>query len=218
MKIFKSILLIVPFAFMACNKTESTTETTATEQTPETTLSDSPAEQDKSEIEKTVKGMYHWLENKKSQYGNKYIIKDSLIIGYDMADQKLYVGELHESGFFAEEFISNMDRIIKKQDELLRTGKVEWNNYDMIPFHGDVNNWCNCQDVPTDTDPYGQIKITFTKLNQKEADIFWKWNVSKDVDPSWAEPKYAIRMAKKNNKWKIAWMEGWDYDVNTKAE
>lgn len=218
MKTLKSILLLLPFAFFACNKTENTAETAPTEQTLEITASDSSSEHDKNEIEKKVKDMYRWFENKKDWKGNKYIIKDSLIVGYDMADQKLYLRELQESGYFAEEFISNMGRIIKKQDELLRTGKVEWLDNDMIPFHGDVNNWCNCQDVPTDTDPYGQIKITFTKLNQKEADIFWKWNVSKDVDPSWAEPKYAIRMAKKNNKWKIAWMEGWDYDVNTKAE
>jgi hypothetical protein len=218
MKTLKNILLSLPFAFMACNKTENTAETTIAEQTPETTLSDSSAEQNKSEIEKTVKDMYHWYENKKHWKGNKYIIKDSLIVGYEMADQELYLNELRESGFFAEEFITNMDRIIKKQDELLRTGKVEWFDNDMTPFNGDANNWCNCQDYPTDNDPFGQIKFTFTKLNKNEADIFWKWNVTEDAHPSWHEFKYTMRMVKESEKWKIAWMEGWDYKLNTTSE
>lgn len=204
---------------MACNKTENTTETIITEQTSETITPDNAVEQDKKEIEKLVKDMYRWNGNGDLGYEFKNIVKDSLIVGYDIVSSEVCLKKLRESGFFAEEFVFNMNKIIKKQDELLRTGKVEWLDGDMSPFEVDnANNWCNCQDEPTDNDPYGQIKITFTKLNQKEADIFWKWNVTKDVDPSWAEPKYTIRLVKENNKWKIAWMEGWDYDVNTKAE
>ncbi|PZR23832.1 MAG: hypothetical protein DI539_02335 [Flavobacterium psychrophilum] len=203
---------------MACNKTENTTETTITEQTPEMTLSDSSEEEDKKAIENVVKGLYHFQENKQDWKGSKEIIKDSLIVGYDMADQELYLKQLQESGFFAEEFITNMDRIIKKQDELLRTGKVEWHVNDMAPFNADADKWCNCQDVPTDDDPFGQIKITFTKLDKNKADIFWKWNVTNNTHPSWGEFIYPMRMIKENNKWKIAWMEGWDYDKNTTPE
>lgn len=220
MKSFKITIIIAAFVFIGCNTTEkdSTTDKTVGS-TVGIEIAENTTENDKQAIEKVVKEMYHWNEDGRSGYGLKDIVKDSLIVGYDMANKEAYLQKLRESGLFAEEFITNMDKIVKKQDELLRTGKVEWINGDISPFEVDnANNWCNCQDVPTDNDPFEQIKFTFTKLTPIEANIFWKWNVTKDMDPSWTEPKYAMRMVKEDNKWKIAWMQGWDYKINTTPE
>ncbi|AWH84624.1 hypothetical protein HYN59_05600 [Flavobacterium album] len=170
------------------------------------------AEKDRNEITLLVKNVYKWLNIADGPSGFSPVTKDSLIVGYDHADQKLYEKELSKSGLFAKEFVDNTARIFNKQDELLRNGKAEWQEGDMPPFGGsDVNAWCRCQDQPTDD--FDKINVVIEKMISNTADLYWNWT---GFGEDWENEHYHIKVVKENGRWKIAWMEGWDYEENVK--
>jgi len=160
------------------------------------------------EIEKLVKDMYHWVENTPDSNGFRPFVKDSLVVGYDPIGQSLYTKSLRDSGYFSQGFLDNINSIYRTQDKLLRSGKVEWYDNEMSPFHGDANQWCNCQDGAL-----SDITLHFEKVEANTAAFYWNWEVYDD--PSWANHHYHIRTVKENGKWKIDYMEGWDYKANT---
>jgi len=218
MNTIKSLVALSLLALTACNKTENSTTTQPDAAATEAeTLSTKPlsADEEQEQIEETVKSMYHWVEATqaaKQTHGWKMVIKDSLVTGYDMADHKLYLNDLRKTGFFAEEFIQNMDKIVNYQDKELRSGKAEWFLGEFSPFDADTSPWCNCQDEPTDKDAYSQIKFHFIKADPSKAELYWNWEgFGKEVE----NMHYKIRTVKENGKWKIAWMQGWDYKLNT---
>lgn len=212
MKFLKAIALIAIISLSACTKTENSAAPDSNTDQPKNKdiTTENPYEADKQEIEKLVKSMYVHHEQAHDRHSFKPVIKDTLIVGYDMTEHKLYLEKLRKTGFFTEEFITNMDNIVKKQDELLRTRKIELPEGDMPPFNGNVDSWCNCPD----NDDYNKISLHFEQINPKTAKFYWNWEGL--GDPSWAAHHYNMRTVKENGKWKIAWMEGWDYETSTR--
>jgi len=189
---------------ISCQKNESKTPAKA----PKTAVT--IIDKDKNEIEKLVKGMYRWQKKRQSLLHEfRCFVKDTVVVGLDPISHSLYLKSLHDSGFFSGEFRGNMTRIFKKQDELVRSKKVEWYTTEMGPFDSGANPWCNCQDELS----YDEISLHFEKIDTTGATFYWNWE---GVDDSWAKHHYAMRTVKENGKWKIAYMQGWDYEENTK--
>lgn len=214
MKFIKYNLLIALFIVTSCVNIEKK-ENDESETNSITELGISEKENDnpdKTEIESLIKNMYRWQENYQPKMGRDEIIKDSLIVGLDKKQHETYLKTLDETGFFAKEFLTNMTHIHETLNKMLKSGKVKWYDGDMSPFGDDSSPWCNCQDVPTDNDPYGIIKFTFSKLDNNEATLNWSWDIRED----WKGfPNYKIRTVKEDGKWKIAWMQGWNHDTST---
>lgn len=214
MKIIKYNLFIALFILASCAKTKNKeTGESETNGTAELGISkkenDNP---DKTEIESLIKNMYRWHEKHESEMSSDEIIKDSLIVGLDIKHHATYLKTLDETGFFAKEFLTNMTHIHKTLNKMLKSGEVKWYHGEMPPFGDDSSPWCNCQDVPTDNDPYEIIKFTFSKLDSNEAILNWSWDIRED----WKGfPNYKIRTVKEGGKWKIAWMQGWDHNTST---
>ena len=140
---------------ISCQKNESKTPAKA----PKTAVT--AADKDKTEIDKLVKGMYRWHKKRQSLLHEfRCLVKDTVVVGLDPISHSLYLKSLHDSGFFSGEFRGNMTRIFKKQDELVRSKKVEWYTTEMGPFDSGANPWCNCQDELS----YDEITLHFEKI------------------------------------------------------
>jgi len=193
--------------------TEAEKTTVVTKPTKDLTVSEESEETDheKIAIQTVIKNMYRWQESCRPAMQMKAIVKDGLIISFDMTKTKAHIKEIEKTGFFAQEFLDNMLKIYTTENRMLKNKEVEWLNGDMSPFGSDSSPWCNCQDVPTNNDPFGIIKFKYLEFNDQEAILNWYW----DISGGWNR-NYKIRTAKEDGKWKIAWMEGWDHDTFTK--
>ena len=203
MKILKATFIVALFSIIACKKTERQTEietTTTPAATEETTEA-----QDKEFIDKLVKDMYTWNETRNHEHEFETVVKDGYVIGYNIDSHKKFLQELGDSGFFAEDFIANMDKILQEQNKLLSSGKLKWRKGDLGPFSGDVNEWCGCQDEPA---PYTKLTTHIEDMDATTAKLYWNWE---GFGKDWAAEHYNIRTIKENGKWKIAYMQGWDY-------
>ncbi|MGQ2983466.1 hypothetical protein [Flavobacterium sp.] len=209
MKHLKTALLLCSFVFLIACKGEKEPEN-ATATKAETRRADP----DRQEITRLVKDMYWWVEKGNMSFGFQSVAKDSVVVGYDRAAQSLYEKKLEKSGLFAKEFVDNTARIFNKQDELLRNGKAEWLEGDMPPFgNPDVNAWCGCQDTPTDD--FDKIHVVIEKTTADTAELYWNWT---GFGEDWEQEHYHIKVVREKSKWKIAWMEGWDYESNVKLD
>ena len=78
-------------------------------------------------------------------------------------------------------------------------------------FSNDADPWTMCQDVPYDKpNPYDFIEINMLNLEKGEVD--WKWGkLEANSDKGWKDFSYRFRVVKENDKWKIAYLQGFDF-------
>lgn len=164
------------------------------------------AQKDKEEIQKLMQQVLRWSESNESIVLLPALTdnKDSIYIGFDLNKLKVNLVKLRETGFFTNEFIENYNHIIQNLDRKLRNKEFElWFVGDLPPFKfaNDINPWCLCQGYSSND--FHDIEII--NLNSKSGELIWKWK--KDSD--WKDFKF--RVIKEDNKWKISYMEGFDY-------
>ena len=140
--------------------------------------------------------------------------RDSIYIGFDLNKHESNLNILRATGFFANEFIENYNQIILTLDKKLRNHEyVEWLVGDLPTFRfaNGINVWCNCQDVPYDEpNPWDNIEVTIINLNNDNAEAIWKYGgIYSDI-------KYNFRVVKENGKWKIAYLEEFDFEESTR--
>jgi hypothetical protein len=211
MNIIKATIIIALLSLTACRKADekvitpiNAPSTSATQKT--------KMENDKTAIETLVKDMYLW--NSKRSYDNEFqtVVKGDKVIGYNAESHTHFLKELRDSGYFADEFIKNIDKIWQDQNKLITDGKVKWSKGDMGSFAGDVNVWCGCQDEPAE---YTKITVHFDELKDTNAKLYWNWEGFGD---DWEAIHYNMRCVKENGNWKIAYMQGWDYAASLGVE
>lgn len=160
-------------------------------------------ENDKQQLENLIRKTYEWVETKnsnndfdgiKNKKGDKYI-------ALNLNSHKKRLEEFKKTNFFAQQFIDNYNKIALKIDADLKNKKMEWFIDDMPPFGGDSNSWCNCQDNPEQY--WKTMKIKNLKIDNNKASFKWTW--------SW-EGEYSVKAVKENGVWKIAYLEGFDYN------
>lgn len=164
---------------------------------------------DKQEIEALVKKLYEWVETKNSNNDFNPIAnkKGDKYIGLDLNAHKKRLEELKKTNLFSQQFLDNYNKIALKIDSNLKTKKIEWFEGELPPFGNGANPWCNCQDNP---DNYWKtMTINHLKVENNNASFDWTW--------SWkGNFKYKVKTVKENGFWKIASLEGFNFDDFTK--
>jgi hypothetical protein len=160
----------------------------------------------KKEIQQLIRQVILWSDSKES-IELLTTIPDAngrVYIGFDMDQHTENLIRLKETKFFANEFVENYNRIILTLDRKIRNKEFEeWLVSDLPPFHfvNDVSPWCICQGFsPEDFDDVEIVNIT-----SKSGKLIWKWKKGS----SWTDFKFRVK--KEDNKWRISYMEGFDF-------
>ena len=208
--------LMLGLIFFSCNQSRSSEKPTV-EQTKNVQQVDSL--KDKEEIQNLIRQTLKWADSKSVIDILPMLTdsQDSVYIGFDMKKHKSNLDTLRATGFFANEFIENYNQIILTLDKKLRNREFdEWlvGELPTFSFANDADPWCDCQDVPYDNpSPWGNVEIEVIKLNNDKAQLIWKWGgLDSKMDSTWNDFSYKFRTIKENGKWKIAYMEGFDFD------
>lgn len=144
--------------------------------------------------------------------------RDSLYVGFDLALHQKNLETLKKSGLFATEFIENYNQIILTLDKGIKSGRYEpWLVGDLPPFffNNDHSPWCDCQD----NYEWDEVVVRPTELKTTRAALEWTWGGSSaDSLPNWKTFAYKFRAVKVEGKWKVAYLQGFDFKQSVKAD
>ena len=156
-------------------------------------------------IIRLVRQLYKWRENQDSGYdfdvlgdGEKYTS-----INKEALEAKLKL--LKDSNLFGEEFLQNYSQIAIEIDKGLSTGEIEYLEGTLPPYGTGASSWTETQDV-LDGAYWNIITIENIAINGDEATLQWFW------PKSFSSKGYKIEVKKENGKWRISYMEGFDFE------
>ena len=171
------------------------------------------------EIKVLIINILSWSDSK-----NTFIVappnvieNDTVFKSFDNAQLSKNLIILGKTGFFTKGFIDNYKNIINTLDRKLKNGDYgKWYGGELPPFRfdNDVNPWCNCQD----SFPWEEVKTEVISLDDNEGELYWKFGSDAGDDPSWSEFRYKFKVAKESGKWKIDWMEAFDFETSIKKD
>lgn len=178
-----------------------------------------PADESPQElIQNLIRQMLKWSDSNASIDLLPTADKDGICVGFDFALLNQNLGKLRETGLFAEEFIENYKCIIESIDKKVKSKNYpEWNCRESLPaaygFMVDASPWCSCQDNLS----WDIVQVEVVELDNDKGEMKWNWGkLDSSYHHSWTEFSYTFRVKKVNNKWKIAYLEGFDYAGCTK--
>jgi hypothetical protein len=207
-----------PDSHKTSKTTTDTSKQTVIKETSITKSDSTYTETDVNEIQTLVRNMLVWAESKKS-FDLVPVITDKAdtsCIGFDLEKVKANLEILQSTGYFSARFIENYNQILVTLDKEMKAKKfTAWSTGELPPFNfaNDVDPWSDCQDEPYDTpNPYDLVDVHVVNLNQKDGELYWTWGkLGADVDPSWKKFTYKFKVEKEDGKWKIAYLEGFDF-------
>jgi hypothetical protein len=217
MKKNRLLILLIGLTILSCNQTSQ--RTNSTENKAEN-LTTSENLVDKEEIQNLIIQVLIWADSKKTIDLLPMITdsEDSVYIGFDLEKHKLNLQKLKETNFFATEFIDNYNQIILTLDKGIRNSEYEqWLVGDLptFIFANDANPWCGCQDNMD----WNTVEVKVISLDNEKGDINWFWgNLSANTHSSWKEFNYNFKVVKENKKWKIAYLQGFDFKESTRKD
>lgn len=216
MKQIKLATLIFGLLLFGCNQADTKTASVKEEKV-------STSADDKEQIQNLIRQVLNWAETKNTIDLLPVLSdsKDSVYIGFDLDKHKQNLEKIQKTNLFATEFIENYNKIILTLDKGLKNGNYEkWLVGDLPPFifANDFDPWTMSQDVPYDKpNPYDFIEINIINSDKGEAE--WKWGkLELNNDKSWKDFSYKFRMVKENDKWKIAYLTGFDFKESTRKD
>lgn len=206
----KKITLFTIFAALfACkqNPKSNAMPDSTSEKLTESVSNDSLALQD------LTRQLYQWLENEYSfeDFIPKKMDKSKRF--YTEIDLDLHYNQmkiLENSGFFSVKFINLYDEIGHNINYVLEEKFTQWHVGEIPPFGSGANQWCNCQDTPSE-DYYQYITIKNINIEGNTATFAWTWGNA----PEWEVLDYHIKAEKENGKWKITSLQGFE-ELNEK--
>ncbi len=170
----------------------------------------------KGEIQALMRQMLKWADSKNAIEVLPAFSEDSTYVGFDLDKLHQNLEKLKETGFFAEEFIDNYDRIIRTLDKKIKNNEFEKWNVGELPtfaFANDASPWCSCQDNM----PWDDVEVEVVNLNGDKGELTWNWGkLSPGTDPSWKDFSYKFRVVKIDGKWKVSYLQGFDYKDSVK--
>ena len=96
-------------------------------------------------------------------------------------------------------------------DKGLKTHKYDkWHTGELptFSFANDVDPWCECQDNLS----WSLVEVDVINLNDKKGELNCKWGKSELTRaPDWKEFRYKFGVEKENGRWKISYIEGFDF-------
>jgi len=208
MKNIGILALIIGLTFLNCNQGYSINEQTDSKQNNEKS-------KDKEEIQNLIRQVLKWADSEKSIDLLPVIrdSKDSIYIGFDIELHKQNLDKLKETGFFAIEFVENYNQIILTLDRKLRNHEYEYNWLvgDLPPFI--FVSWWNGQE----RFPLQWSTIEMIDLNKTFGEFYFKCgNLEKCIGLENYNMK--VKVAKEENKWKILYLEGFDFKESTRTD
>jgi hypothetical protein len=214
MKYINLTTLIFGLLLFGCNQANNKT-TSFTEE--RTTISTD----EKNQIQNLIRQALNWANSKNSIDLLPVISdsKDSLYIGFDLDKHKQNLDILQKTNFFATEFIENYNQIIMTLDKGLKNDNYDkWFVGDLptFSFGSDANPWTLSQDVPYDSpNPFDFVEIKLVNIDNGK--VIWKWGKPELItEPSWKDFEYKFRVLKETNKWKISYLQGFDFKESTR--
>ncbi|MDO3641540.1 hypothetical protein [Mucilaginibacter sp. L3T2-6] len=179
------------------------------------------AKDDKTEIRDLIRKMLNWAESQKTLKLVPELTdsKDSLCIGFDLKKLETNLQVLKATEFFTPEFIYNYKQIILTLDRKVKNNEFKWVTDELPPFNfaNDVDPWCDSQDEPYDKpNPWDLVEVKVVSLNKQKGEFSWTWGQLKaDMSPDWKEFNYRFKVQKEQGKWKIAYLDGFDFKQGT---
>ncbi len=171
---------------------------------------------DKEEIQTLIRQMLNWAESKGSIDLLPVLSKDSICVGFDFDKEKQTLEKLKSTGFFADEFINNYDQIIRTLDKKIKNNEFEkWNTYELPTFNfdNDASPWCSCQDNLS----WDKVGVEIINLDNDKGELKWNWGkTDPSTDQSWKDFSYKFNVVKVDGKWKISYLQGFDYTESIK--
>lgn len=232
MKYLKWSALILALSLLSCKQAEKAKASEIDTGTVKKVLSveqtvnpdSSYNEKDKEEIQLLIRHVLAWAESKNGFELTPVLTdsQDTLCIGFDLEKVKANLGVLRSTDYFSSEFIDNYNQILLTLDKEMKDHQfAPWSTGELPPFNfaNDVDPWCDCQDVPYDEpNAYGLVEIHVVNLNKEEGKLYWTWGkLSPETDKGWREFTYKFRVKKEDGKWKVAYLQGFDYNEGIKV-
>ena len=188
---------------------------------------------DKAQIQVLLRRALHWANSRNAIPLLPVVTdsKDSVYLGVNLGQHKQSLAKLKATDFFSTGFINNYNQLVLAIDAGMRSGKYEpWLVGDgpTIVFVSEVNAWCSCQDVPYDNpNPWDNIEISIVNQDQNNVEAVWRWGKlelmvdpgESKVDPvvqEWKDFFYKVRVTKETGRWKIAYLQGFDFKESTR--
>ncbi|MBP1616868.1 MAG: hypothetical protein H6Q14_695 [Bacteroidetes bacterium] len=208
--------LIIGLIFLGCtqkndvnNRTVSRTDSINVPVTPN----------DKEEIQNLIRQTLNWADSKSSIDLLPVLAdpKDSAYIGFDLKKHRENLKKLKATNFFTTKFIENYNQIILTLDKKLRNKELdEWLVGELQPFSfaNDIDPWSLNQDVPYDKpNPWNLVEVEIINLNNNKGKLVWRWGrLEQNTDSEWKAFRYKFEVAKEDEKWKIDYLQGFDFD------
>jgi hypothetical protein len=179
---------------------------------------------DKEQIRDLIRKAIAWAEGDTSINILPILMdsKDSIGIGFDLKKLGVTLTKLKASGFFLAEFIENYRQIILTLDKKIKNKEVEYTSGELpnFGFANDVDPWTLCQDVPYDKpNPYTLLEVKVVSLDNNAGELVWTWgNPDKTKPLDWKGLSYKFKVKKEDGKWKIAYMQGFDYKIGVSKD
>ena len=171
-------------------------------------------DKDETEIQMLIQEILKWSDSKES-FDLLPLMADNndLITGFDLRQLDSNLIKLENTGFFSKEFINNYDQIIRTLDKKLRNKEFKYNEWyigelPIFRFANGASPWCMCQDTPSND----LSEIEINNINDSSADLEWIWNPGSD----WVD--FKIRVVREDNKWKVSYLQGFDYNEAIKGD
>ena len=177
-------------------------------------------EKDNKEIQELIRNTLTW-SNSKNKFDILPVISDdmdSIYVAINVDKQEENINILRQTNLFSAEFIENYNNIILTISEKLIGNEFDddWFVGEMPPFDfvSGVNPWCLCQDIPYDNpNPWDYIEIEIIDLKNNSGEIYWKWgDLNSDLPSDWIAFSYKFKVVKEDNKWKISYLQGFDFN------
>lgn len=204
------ILIIISVILLASCKVDTKKNIIIAENKQEKT-SHAFTENDSLLIEKLVRKVYKWNEENTTYYFN-IGIEDKEGEKYTGIDWSIYEKNkksLKNSGLFSDIFIESYRNTLEQIDKKVKNKEYEyeWFIGEYPPFGTDANEWCHCQDTPSN-DYWNNIEIKDIKVTENNiVSLTWDWGKNN----SWSNGfNYAVKVKKENNTWKITYLDGFD--------
>lgn len=175
------------------------------------------SENDKEQIQKLIRQVLMWANsNPINLLPVSTDRKNKFIIGVNIDRHKQNISKLKATNYFSIGFIDNYNKIVSTLGKGIKDGRYGKLLVGDLPIFGFATNtdpWCGCQDVPFDKpNPWEFIKMNIVSLDNSKAEADWKWGkLELNTDPSWKNFAYRFRAVKESGKWKIAYLEGFDF-------
>jgi hypothetical protein len=154
---------------------------------------------DSIELLALTKNLLKWHEADLKEDFPPMSDNDSIYTGIDWPAHKARMEELSKINFFTQEFMDNYQKIALQLDKELKQNPVKYYKGELPPYGNDANEWCNCQDYPSDI--WKRLMIKNIKLEKDIASYYWTWG--NDLN-------YFVKAKKENGHWKITYLERFD--------